>query len=322
MSEKPENSLKQEIMRRNRINKIKKGIIYIAAIWMAASVFLSVTLLVRVIHLENTLKEVRANIPTVEQVKNTENQNLPGLNTDGSAGRDTIDIGEPIQQKEIQEEQTNSNEKRKVYLTFDDGPSVNTETILDILDEYQVKATFFVIGKTDEVSQEMYKEIVARGHTLGMHSYTHKYSVIYNSMEAFQQDYRQIHDYLQELTGVDCKYYRFPGGSSNQVSNRDMSEFISYLNSEGVTYYDWNVSSGDATSQAYTADELVGNVIGDVTKYKSSVVLMHDSISKPATVEALSSLIEQLQGMGAEILPIDENTVPIQHVKIDTQEGP
>ena len=191
----------------------------------------------------------------------------------------------------------------------------------DILKQYNVKATFFVIGKTDDLSKEMYKKIVEEGHTLGMHSYSHKYSVIYDSMSAFEQDFNQIHDYLKEVTGVDCKYYRFPGGSSNQVSNSDMREFIRYLNDRGITYYDWNVSSGDATSQAYTADELIQNVMGDVTKYKTSVVLMHDSAVKPATVEALPTLIEQLQGIGAEILPIDENTATVHHVSIDGEQG-
>ena len=80
----------------------------------------------------------------------------------------------------------------------------------------------------------MYKKIVEEGHTLGMHSYSHKYSVIYDSMSAFEQDFNQIHDYLKEVTGVDCKYYRFPGGSSNQVSNSDMREFIRYLNDRGL----------------------------------------------------------------------------------------
>ena len=193
--------------------------------------------------------------------------------------------------------------------------------IISELKQYNVKATFFVIGKTDDLSKEMYKKIVEEGHTLGMHSYSHKYSVIYDSMSAFEQDFNQIHDYLKEVTGVDCKYYRFPGGSSNQVSNSDMREFIRYLNDRGITYYDWNVSSGDATSQAYTADELIQNVMGDVTKYKTSVVLMHDSAVKPATVEALPALIEQLQGIGAEILPIDENTATVHHVSIDGEQG-
>ena len=113
------------------------------------------------------------------------------------------------------------------------------------------------------------------------------------------------------------KYYRFPGGSSNKVSNLDMSEFISYLNQQGVTYFDWNVSSGDATSQAYTTDELIQNVMGDVTKYKTSVVLLHDATSKTTTADSLAALIEQLQSARAEILPIDEDTTPIQHVRID-----
>ena len=167
----------------------------------------------------------------------------------------------------------------------------------------------------------MFKYIVEEVHTLGMLSYSHNYSVLYDSMSAFEQDFNQIHDYLIEVTGVDCKYYRFPGGSSNQVSNSDMREFIRYLNDRGSTYYDWNVSSGDATSQAYTADALIQNVMGDVTKYKTSVVLMHDSAVKPATVEALPALIEQLQGIGAEILPIDENTAAVHHVSIDGEQG-
>lgn len=113
-------------------------------------------------------------------------------------------------------------------------------------------------------------------------------------------------------------YYRFPGGSSNQVSNTDMKEFISYLNSQGVTYFDWNVSSGDATSQAYTSDELVENVLKDVVKYKTSIVLMHDSDTKPATVEALGPMIEALNKLGAQILPIDDDTTAIQHVTADS----
>ena len=212
------------------------------------------------------------------------------------------------------------NDQLKVYLTFDDGPSDNTAAILDTLAEYNVKATFFVVGKTDDQSKAMYQRIVNEGHTLGMHSYSHKYSVVYDSLDSFESDFNQIQSYLYDITGRECKLYRFPGGSSNQVSNTDMSEFIRFLNEEGVTYFDWNVSSGDATSQAYTADELLGNVLNDVTKYKTSVVLMHDSNTKTATVEALGPMIEALQGMGAQILPIDENTTLVQHIKADTVE--
>ena len=147
-----------------------------------------------------------------------------------------------------------------------------------------------------------------------MHSYTHKYKVLYESLESFVEDFSKIQNYLYKVTGKECLYYRFPGGSSNHVSNTDMSEFISYLNEQGITYFDWNVSSGDATSQAYTPEELVQNVMTDVVKYKTSIVLMHDAETKTSTVQALEPMIQTLQSMGVEILPIDESTTVVQHI--------
>ena len=180
----------------------------------------------------------------------------------------------------------------KVYLTFDDGPSSNTDAILDILDDYNVKATFFVVGQDVEEYGDTYRRIVEDGHTIGMHSYSHSYNMIYASEEAFIEDFNKIHDLILQTTGVDSKYYRFPGGSSNNVSNVSKSVLINYLNSVDVVYYDWNVASGDATSQAFTSEQLIDNVMNDVVKYKTSVVLLHDASNKNATVEALPGLIE------------------------------
>ena len=204
----------------------------------------------------------------------------------------------------------------KVYLTFDDGPSSNTEEILNILDDYNVKATFFVCGKDLELYGDDYKRIVDDGHTIGMHSYSHNFGDIYSSGEAFAADYMKIHDLILNTTGVDTKYYRFPGGSSNKVSSTSMSTFINYLNEQGAVYFDWNVASGDATSQAFTSEQLIDNVMKDVVKYKSSVVLLHDASNKNATVEALPGLIESLQEQGAMILPITDETTIIQHVNV------
>ena len=99
-----------------------------------------------------------------------------------------------------------------------------------------------------------------------------------------------------------------------------MDYFIHYLNTQGIIYYDWNVSAGDGASTAYTSEEIVENVTDDVVKYKTSVVLLNDGTDKSATVEALGPLIEALEGMGAQILPIDEDTQVIQYVKADTVE--
>ena len=179
-----------------------------------------------------------------------------------------------------------------------------------------MKATFFVNGRQDETSIAAYKRIVDEGHTIAMHSYSHKYSEIYESVDAFQKDFERIQNLIYDTTGVECTYYRFPGGSSNRVSNANMLDYINYLNGQGVTYFDWNVSSGDATSQAFTVDELVENVMKDVVKYKTSVVLLHDANNKTTTVQALPTMIESLQESGAIILPIDENTQVIQHTSI------
>ena len=208
--------------------------------------------------------------------------------------------------------------KTIAYLTFDDGPSENTAEILDILKEYGVKATFFVVGKDSDEAKELYKRIVDEGHTLGMHSYSHQYSEIYASVDAFANDEKKLRDLLYETTGVIPTLYRFPGGSSNLVSNINMTEFIKYLNAEGITYFDWNVASGDATSQNVDVDTLVNNVQTDVGKYDTSVILMHDTNSKTTTVEALRKIIENLQGLGIEMRPLDENVPHIQHIKAET----
>ncbi len=207
---------------------------------------------------------------------------------------------------------------KKVYLTFDDGPSNYTDDILDILAEYNVKATFFVIGKTDDFSKEMYKRIVEEGHTLGMHSYSHKYDYIYNSLEDFDKDFTKLRDLLYDTTGYLPTLYRFPGGSCNNVSNVDISSLIKYLNDKSVTYFDWNVDNGDATGKNLTQKTLYDNVIDGVEKHTTSVVLMHDTDRKVNTVKVLKRVLRTLTEEGASVLPISEDTTPVQQVKFDS----
>lgn len=330
MEGKNQSSLKEQQERRKRINRIKRGLISFIGIWMLLCMFLCVVLLFKVNGLEKQISQLVSDATVSKSAAETMSEN-----TSDKSGVFSYDSTESIGGEKATEQVianvsnavesdsenfAEENDQLKVYLTFDDGPSDNTAAILDTLAKYNVKATFFVVGKTDDQSKEMYQRIVNEGHTLGMHSYSHKYSVVYDSLDAFETDFNQLQSYLYDITGQECRLYRFPGGSSNQVSNTDMSEFIRFLNEEGVTYFDWNVSSGDATSQAYTADELLNNVLTDVPKYKTSVVLMHDSNTKSTTVEALGPMIEALQGMGAQILPIDENTTLVQHIKADSVE--
>lgn len=202
---------------------------------------------------------------------------------------------------------------RRVYLTFDDGPSSNTDKILDILAEYGVKATFFVVGK--EYYSEQYKRIVEEGHTLAMHSYSHVYADIYQSVDAYSRDLTRLHDYLYELTGVDSDIVRFPGGSSNTVSRVDMHDVIAYLDGTGMVYFDWNVSSGDAARTPVSASQIADNVLRSIGNYNNAVVLFHDAADKDSTVEALPIIIEKiLESEDTVLLPILADTPPVQHL--------
>lgn len=314
--------LKEQRERRQRINRIKTGIVLFIVLWMAVCMILNLFLLARVSSLQDQIDilaekmlERTVQVPDAD-VPSDEGQPDADAQAD-TEPEDTADVSaqhEKVRECLAREDNLRAeDEPMTVYLTFDDGPSENTPEILDILAAHQVKATFFVTGKEGDDAEEWYRQIVAQGHTLGMHSYSHKYSVIYESVDTFAEDYTRLSDYLTEITGVTSHLYRFPGGSSNQVSNTDMNAFVDYLGEQGVTYYDWNVVSGDATSQIYTAEELVDNVMADVGTYRYSVVLMHDAAEKDSTVEALELILQKLEAMDAEILPITDDSPVIHH---------
>lgn len=207
---------------------------------------------------------------------------------------------------------------RKVYLTFDDGPSGNTGEILDILAKYDVKATFFVVGKEEERYQPLYNRIVEEGHTLAMHSYSHKYNEIYQSKESYVEDLTKLQEFLYDTTGVWCRYCRFPGGSSNTVSRVDMHELIAYLEEQDMSYFDWNVSSGDASSAYISPEAIVRNSTANLREFHEAIILLHDASDKDSTVEALPKMIEQIQAMeDTKIVPITDDTEAIHHISND-----
>ncbi len=295
--------LERQRAKRKRVARMKKFIITTVLVFMLLTISAISFLCFEVLSLQRQVNELSKLVYVSTDVEDSNEMVDDGVLDDVYKVDDVDNIAE-------------EGDIPKVYLTFDDGPSSNTDAILDILDDYNVKATFFVVGQDTEEYGEAYKRIVDEGHTIGMHSFSHNYSKIYESEQAFEDDYNKIHDLIFQTTGVDSKYYRFPGGSSNSVSNVSKSALINYLNSQGVVYYDWNVASGDATSQAFTSEQLIDNVMKDVVKYKTSVVLLHDASNKGATVEALPGLIEALQAQGAMILPITDETTVIQHVGV------
>lgn len=190
--------------------------------------------------------------------------------------------------------------KKICYLTFDDGPSENTLKILDILQRYNAKATFFVIGagKLDYV-----KNIHEAGHAVALHSNTHNYKQIYSSTDAFFADLEALRSRVEAITGEKTVLMRFPGGSSNTISKSYctgiMTELSRLVEERGYFYFDWNVDSGDASGHNIPAKKLVGHIKAmDYSQYGDICVLCHDTAAKNTTVEALPEIIEYLSAQG------------------------
>ena len=186
---------------------------------------------------------------------------------------------------------------KTVYLTFDDGPSSLTGPLLDVLDQYQVKATFFVVGVNDANETQDLKEIARRGHAIGVHSWTHNYRQIYASPEAFFEDFDRIHKMIYDVTGVDTKICRFPGGSVNDFNRKTRKAIISELKQRGYVYFDWNVSSGDAAGKT-TASAIYTSALQGVHKHHTSVVLFHNTSAKSATLSQVPNFIATLKKEG------------------------
>lgn len=320
----------KEIQREKRVKRLKTELLILIAILVIVPNIISIITLVKQVALQKEINELESRLSVMSlNLSDAGTQRTSRLTDLAALGYE--DEWDDFYDKKNEQEVADWNnienvvwsfadsgqkDLHKVYLTFDDGPSSNTEEILDILDEYGVKATFFVVGKEDENSLALYREIVDRGHTLGMHSYSHVYADIYSSETAFLEDYHRISDLLLEATGVRPEFYRFPGGSSNTVSPVDMHIFIDCLDDLGITYFDWNVSSGDASGSELDVDTLVTNSLIGIEDRSTSVILMHDAADKNTTVEALPQIIENIQAMeDTVILPITAETELVQHVQ-------
>lgn len=201
-----------------------------------------------------------------------------------------------------------------IYLTIDDGPSANTPAILDILDQYQVKATFFVTAQSPKYLGYI-KDAYARGHTIGLHSYSHNYASVYASDAAYFQDLQAISDVVYQQIGIHPNILRFPGGSSNTISANYSSGIMRRLTkavrSKGYQYFDWNASSGDGNSGA-SSSSLIQNGTS-YGNYDAIMLLTHDHAGSKASVEALPGIISYYLQHGYTFKTIDKQTNGYHH---------
>lgn len=200
---------------------------------------------------------------------------------------------------------------KHAYLTFDDGPSNNTVKILDFLKANNIKATFFVLEKSE--SDEVYQRIVDEGHTIALHSTDHDYARIYKTVESSVKDFDDLRDFIKETTGADTNIIRFPGGSNNTVSNRYggaglMDKIRPAVEEKGYIYFDWNVDSMDASKGVQDKNVIVDAVLNQSKYLSDAVILMHDAAAKTTTVDALPEIVEGLKKQGFVFRPLTEES--------------
>lgn len=235
--------------------------------------------------------------------------------------RKYIDLNEKYAMQNPVKPNEEKTKEKIAYLTFDDGPSKNTEKVLDILKENNIKGTFFVVANTSDFGKKMYKRIVDEGHTIAPHCYYHGYSSLYANKKAYTDDFEKINNIIKENTGVTSNIMRFPGGSNNTInkkynSGRDiMPELIEYVHQKGYEYYDWNVSSLDSAAKLLSKEKIVNGVKNTLNKQPIAIVVMHDSSLKTTTVEALPEIIQFFKDDGYIFATITNETKKVQFRK-------
>ena len=197
---------------------------------------------------------------------------------------------------------------KTMYLTFDDGPSAeNTAAVLDVLKDRNIKATFFVVGENVKKNPEVARRIVAEGHTIGIHCYSHDYKQLYESTASYLEDFNEAYKTVLEVTGVRVKLFRFPGGSINAYNKAVCQDIIKEMTDRGFIYFDWNASLEDALKRS-EPEELIANARETALGRKHVVMLAHDIVR--STALCLGDLIDQFPEYQME--PLTPEVKPIQ----------
>lgn len=192
------------------------------------------------------------------------------------------------------------------YLTFDDGPSHNTEKVLDILKKYDIKATFFLIGsEIGEEDTEVLSRMKKEEHAIGLHSNVHDFDKIYAGVESCVMDFEAEKKRLLDEYGIDTVLFRFPGGSACTYMEGQRDAYIDTMQEKGFMCFDWHVSGEDSVGNptVYSIQKCVADT---VFEYERPIILLHDSGIADATVDALPGIIESMRKEGYIFKTLEE----------------
>lgn len=284
---------KYHIMHNYRLTRRGKVVITVFALVMILSIINIFSINQFAIASDNSENELLQNTKylSILNIDSNSNSHINNINFEDNPKNDFLSI--PV-------EDVNTYSKSKVaFLTFDDGPSENiTPLILDILDDYNIKATFFVLGKLCKENSSVLKDISIREHAIGIHSYSHNYNQIYKNKENFIKEIKMTENVLKEKLGenFNTRLFRFPGGSFDNYKN----QYKTILNDEGYVFIDWNVINGDGELLDPLPAKLLDRLKVTSMGKKNIIILMHDSATKKATANALPKVIEYLKSEGYE----------------------
>lgn len=203
-------------------------------------------------------------------------------------------------------------EDKVIYLTFDDGPCANTPLLLDILDRYDAKATFFVIGGENPYFDALVPQIHAAGHSIGVHAKDHRYEILYRSAQTYLDDLMAVRRQIYDLTGEYVSQCRFPGGSTTayyMLYNREKGAWtavMQQLECLGIQYFDWNIKPENSTNNAGDSVMMVKKY---TSKYAVPVSLQHDT--RFYSVAAVEKILEWGTENGYSFRGLDVTVPPV-----------
>lgn len=198
-----------------------------------------------------------------------------------------------------------------IYLTFDCKPNSNTTQILDILDQYEIKATFFIAGTTDEAATEIMQDIVGRGHTIGLRNYSSSLQKIYSSVEDYLNDFKQIYDLVYEATGVRAEIFRFPSGSVNSYNSAIYQELIAEMLRRNFIFFDYDIGGGGINVGQHTPEQISETVLAEMARLDRAIIMLRDTEEKTSVPGALPTIIEELRSKGYNFQPLTATVLPV-----------
>lgn len=269
----------------------KRDLKIVITIIILAIISIIVCLSIIIINKKNNTKMTGANVNNENEIDSntveTSNPDLNGFNTNKFI--DTID------------NIYNGEEGKRVFLTFDDGPTKEvTPHILDILKEYNIKATFFVLGTYAKKNPDIIKRAYDEGHYIANHGYSHKYSTIYKSADTVLEEYNKTEEIIKDALNDESyssHLFRFPGGSHGGPYENIKKQARKKLKEEGIAYLDWSALTYDAIG-VNSKDKILENLESTINGWNNVVVLMHDAADKQITYESLEDIIKYLQKEG------------------------